>query len=294
MKAIIYTQYGAPNVLKVADVEKPTPKDNEVLVKVHVATVTAGDTRMRSFTVPASYWLPARLVLGVRGPKRPILGMECAGEIEAVGKEVTRFKQGDPVFASTLEHMGGGYAEYICLPEDGMLAKKSADVSYEEAVTIPVGGRTALYFLREANIQPGQKVLIYGASGSVGTFAVQLAKYYGAEVTGVCSAANLDLVKSLGADIVIDYTQEDFAANGEIYDVIFDTVGKTSYSDCIGSLTARWRLSACGLCAGCQHAHEMDLNDKQQAPGRWGTAARTGGYALSPRPDCEGEDQTGD
>lgn len=238
MKAIVYTQYGSPDVLNVADVEKPTPKVDEVLVKVHVATVTAGDTRMRSFTVPASYWLPARLVLGVRGPKRQILGMECAGEIEAVGKDVTRFKQGDQVIVSTLEHMGGGYAEYICLPEGGMLAKKSADVSYEEAVTIPVGGRTALYFLREANIRPGQKVLIYGASGSVGTFAVQLAKYYGAEVTGVCSAANLDLVKSLGADAVIDYTQEDFATNGEIYDVIFDTVGKTSYSDCIGSLTS--------------------------------------------------------
>ena len=235
MKAVVCTKYGPPEVLKIREVEKPVPGDDEILIKVHATSVTSADTRNTGFKVPLSFWLPARLALGFRSPKINILGAELSGEIESVGRDVTKFKVGDEVITYPGHH-GGGYAEYTCMGEDSAVAIKPANLTYEEAAAVPFGGNTALHFLKQANIRDGQKVLVYGASGSVGTYAVQLAKYFGAEVTGVCSTSNMELVKSLGADKVIDYTKEDFSKNGEIYHVIFDTVGKSSLSDCMESL----------------------------------------------------------
>ena len=232
MKAIVYDHYGPPEVLRPAELPTPAPKDDEVLVRVRAATVTIGDTRMRSFTVPRAQWLFARLYLGVWRPRYMVPGMELAGDVEAVGKAVTRFKPGDAVFASTMDVGFGGYAEYKCFPEDKALAHMPGNLNYEEAAAAVGGGITALRCLRRASIQPGQRVLIYGASGAVGTNAVQLARnLYGAEVTGVCSDRILDLVRSLGAERVIDYTRDDFSRQGETYDVVFDAVARFPEAD---------------------------------------------------------------
>ncbi|UYV51250.1 NAD(P)-dependent alcohol dehydrogenase [Priestia megaterium] len=241
MKAMVCTKYGKPDVLQLEEVEKPIPKENEILIKIHATTVTSGDCRVRSFNSPLLLWLPMRIVLGLRKPRKSILGVELAGEVEEVGKNVTRFKKGDQLFAMTGMKFGG-YAEYICLPEKGTIAVKPENVTHEEAASISFGGTTALHFFRKGNIQAGKKVLIYGASGAVGTAAVQLASYYGAEVTGVCSAKNSELVKSLGADRVIDYQHEDFTKKEERYDLIFDAVGKITKNECKEALALNGRF----------------------------------------------------
>lgn len=231
MKAIICTQYGPPNVLQLQNIEKPIPKKNEVLVKIHATSVSTGDCRIRRFNSPLLFWIPMRLILGLRKPRNPILGVELAGEIEDIGTDVTQFKKEDQIFALTELNLGG-YAEYTCVHESGLITLKPTNVTYEEAAVIPFGGTSALHFLRKGRIKKGQQVLIYGASGSVGTAAIQLAKYFGAIVIAVCSNSNFELVQSLGADKVIDYTKEDFTKRREHYDIIFDAVGKHKKSLC--------------------------------------------------------------
>jgi NADPH:quinone reductase-like Zn-dependent oxidoreductase len=241
MKAIVYERYGPPEVLQLKEVKKPTPKDNEVLIKTHATTVTSGDWRVRSLNVPAGFGLIMRLVFGVTRPKQPILGTELAGVVETVGKNVRKFKVGNQVFAFSDAAMGC-HAEYKCMPEDGAMALKPANLTYEEAAALSFGGTTVLDFFRRGKLQSGEKVLVNGASGGVGTAAVQLAKHFGADVTGVCSTTNVELVRSLGASHVIDYTKEDFTQNGETYDVIIDTAGTAPFSRSKSSLKESGRL----------------------------------------------------
>ncbi|RMD62121.1 NAD(P)-dependent alcohol dehydrogenase [Candidatus Parcubacteria bacterium] len=240
MKAIVYTKYGPPDVLQLKEVERPAPKHGEVLIRVFAATVTKGDCEMRSRKIPNLIWLMVRLVWGLTKPKKQILGQELAGEIEAVGKDVSLFKKGDQVFGSTGARFGA-YAEYACLPATYAIAMKPANLTFEEAAAIPVGGLNALHFLRKGNIQRGQKVLINGAAGSFGTLAVQLAKHFGAEVTGVDSTSKLDLLREIGADQVIDYTKEDFTERDETYDMILDMVCRIPLSRMMRSLKPNGR-----------------------------------------------------
>jgi NADPH:quinone reductase-like Zn-dependent oxidoreductase len=241
MQAVVYEQYGPPEVLQFKEVATPVPRDHEVRIRIHATTVTSADWRMRSLTVPVGFKVIFRLVLGISKPKKPILGSELAGVIDAIGKDVRSFKVGDPVFAFS-DMALGCHAEYTCLSEQAAIAHKPAQLSYTEAAALSFGGMTMLDFFRRAQLKPGESVLVHGASGAVGTAAVQLARHFGAEVTGVCSGANVELVRSLGAQQVIDYTQADFAHNGKTYDVIVDTVGTAPFARSKGSLKPGGRL----------------------------------------------------
>ncbi len=249
MKAIQYTEYGGPDVLQLTEVEKPAPIDNEILIRIHATSINYGDLAARNFraitpgqfNMPFIFWLLARISFGLNKPKNHTLGSEFAGNVEATGKDVKSFEVGEAVFGYRGMTMGAN-AEYLCVPENSMVTSKPANISYDEAATIPYGALTALSLLRAVNIQPGQKVLINGASGAIGAAAVQLAKHFGAEVTGVCGTPRLEFVKTLGADHVIDYTQTDFTQNGKTYDLIFDILGKASFETCKNSLNENGTL----------------------------------------------------
>jgi NADPH:quinone reductase-like Zn-dependent oxidoreductase len=244
MKASVYTQYGSPDVLQLKEVTQPVPQGNQVLIRVHATSVNYGDLAARNFraisprefNMPFIFWLLAKISFGLQKPNISILGSEFSGEIEAVGRDVKRFKKGDRVFGYPGQSFGA-YAEYLCMPENGVLTSKPANLTGEEAAVVPYGSIMALNLLRKMNIQPGQKVLINGASGAIGSAAVQIARYFGAEVTGVCGTQRLEFVKALGAEHVIDYTKQDFTQNGETYDLIFDILGKSTFSGCQNSLT---------------------------------------------------------
>ena len=241
MKAIVYTKYGSPDVLKLKEVEKPIPKDNEVLIKVHAAEATKADCELRSFNFPVKwFWLPLRIAMGFIKPKKQILGGYFAGEVESVGKDVSKFKKGDQVFGTTKLRMGA-YGQYVCLPASYTLVPKPYNVSFEEAAAVPLGGLNALHFLRKANIRKGEKILVNGAGGSIGTFGVQIAKAMGAEVTAVDSTIKEEMLRRIGADHFFDYTKEDFTKSRKTYDVIFDMVAKSSYSECVKALNPKGR-----------------------------------------------------
>lgn len=240
MKAIVCEYYGSPDSLHLREVPKPIPKTHEVLIKIHATTVTMGDCEIRRFNIPALFWLPLRLIIGITKPRKGIFGQELAGEVEALGQGVTQFKKGDPVFAPTTIHLGA-YAQYISLPQRYLTKFAPGSMTFDEASTIPTGGINGLHFIRKANIQPGEKVLINGAGGSIGTYALQLAKSYGAAVTCVDSGIKLEMLRRLGADEVIDYAQGDFTRNDKKYDVIIDVIGKSSFSRSVNSLTPRGR-----------------------------------------------------
>ncbi len=241
MKAIVCTEYGPPDVLQLKEVDKPTPKDDGVLIKIRAAEITAGDCEVRRFQIALLFWLPLRVVIGIRKPRKNFIpGLYLAGKVEAVGRGVTRFRAGDEVFAAT-GFVFGACAEYVCLPSKYPMAIKPANMTYDEAASVPIGGLNTLHFMRKANIQRGDRVLVNGAAGSIGTFAIQLAKHFGAEVTGVDSTEKLDMLRSIGADHVIDYTREDFTESRGTYDVIFDVVDKSSFSGSLRSLRRNGR-----------------------------------------------------
>jgi NADPH:quinone reductase-like Zn-dependent oxidoreductase len=274
MKAIVCTKYGPPDVLQLEDVEKPTPKDIDVLIRVHATTVTAGDCGLRGLKFPLLLQPLVRIGFGFRGPREKILGQELAGEIEAVGKEVTRLRKGDQIFAWTGLSLGA-YAQYTCLPEDGVLATKPFNISYEEAAALAVGGLDAVYLLRRANIRIGDKVLINGAGGTIGTFAIQLARYFGAHVTAVDSTEKLGMLRSIGADQVIDYAQEDFTKGRETYDVIFDVIGKSSFSRSVRLLRphGRYLLGNPGMSQRLRGPWTSRRSSKQVIPWKSRTAS---------------------